>query len=161
MPRAQSGPLARNYQGNSPTIRQARIQRKLRVVSDKLLNHLRRLRAIADLPVSPASPPGSTGIMRQVLYTGWGEVTGDGDPWFGDLGRVQWKVRTISLLLATVLISNLQKPAYKRPPICLWDPLYIPRALLQSDMELLRLLRERDRLTVEWETVDAGLGEVI
>jgi hypothetical protein len=94
--------------------------------------------------------------MHQMMYTGLSDVVqenvdGIHHPWFGDLGRIYYQVLLDSLLLGATLTSNLQKPAYKTAPIIVWDPVYVPRALLESDTELLRLLSERARLYVEWE----------
>lgn len=163
MPRAQStspSPLARYDQGHSLTLTQVSIRHQLHVLSRDLLAHLRSLRLAAGLPLSPQPPPDSSGLQHQMVYTGLGKeaqdnVNGIYHPRFVDLGRVLYKVLVNSLMLNTRLISHLQKPVHKGSPIILWDASYIPRALLESDAELLRLLTERARLNAKWVIHDS------
>lgn len=157
MPRAQcTSPRIRCTHPHSLTLSQVSLRQKLHILALKLLEHLRRLRVVAGLPLSPARPPDTSGIFHQLVYTGLGDVpqddvSGIDHPRFGDLGRVQYKVGAlVSLLVKYSTDADLQKPAYKSSPILLWDRACIPRALLESDAELLQLLRERARLNAKW-----------
>lgn len=71
-------------------------------------------------------------------------------PWFGDLGCIQYKV----LLPAPITTHHtdllIQKPVPKGLLILLWDPAYIPHALLESDPVLLHLLHERAKINAKW-----------
>jgi hypothetical protein len=134
---------------------QVSIRRKFHMISNNLLEKLRQLRLLANLSLSPPLPD-SSGIMRRLLYIGAGDlakddVNGVDHPRFCDLGRIQYKVLALLFSSGTMLISKLQKPQYKASPIIMWDESYIPRTLLESDTELLRLLAERARLYTEWE----------
>ncbi|KAF9070218.1 hypothetical protein BDP27DRAFT_1362794 [Rhodocollybia butyracea] len=139
MPRAPStSSQARYDQGHSLTLTQVSICHQLREVSADLLNHLRNLRLAAGLPLSAPPPPDSSGILREMFYIGLGEEAHDNvenifHPRFGDLGRIMYK-----------------KPVPKASPIIRWDTPYIPRALLESDAELLRLLTKRAKLDAKW-----------